>query len=53
MAQANLDTLDYAGKRDLLYALNVQARVWDANHDPRIAVTMQPENALVNATSGS
>jgi site-specific DNA recombinase len=44
--RGNLETLDYQGKRDLLYALNVQVKVWATDHTPRFEATMQPEGIL-------
>ncbi len=38
---ANLAALDYEQKRLALFALKVEARVWDKDHDPRFAITMQ------------
>jgi site-specific DNA recombinase len=49
----NLDTLDYQGKRDLLYAFNVKVKVWATDHTPRFEATMQPEGVLVFGTSES
>jgi site-specific DNA recombinase len=51
--RGNLDTLDYQGKRDLLYAFNVQVKVWATDHSPRFEATMQPEGVLVFGTSES
>jgi len=51
--RGNLDTLDYQGKRDLLYAFNVKVKVWATDHTPRFEATMQPEGVLVFGTSES
>jgi hypothetical protein len=40
---ANLDGLDYQGKRDLLAAFKVRVKVWATDHTPRFEATMQPE----------
>jgi site-specific DNA recombinase len=49
--RANLDTLDYQGKRDLLYAFNVKVKVWATDHTPRFEATMQPEGILYGSSS--
>jgi hypothetical protein len=51
MVRGNLDTLDYQGKRDLLYAFNVKVKIWATDHSPRFEATMQPEGVLVFGTS--
>ena len=49
--RANLDTLDYQGKRDLLYAFNVKVKVWATDHTPRFEATMQPEGIVYGSSS--
>jgi site-specific DNA recombinase len=49
--RANLDTLDYQGKRDLLYAFNVKVKVWATDHTPRFEATMQPKGILYGRSS--
>jgi hypothetical protein len=49
--RVNLDTLDYQGKRDLLYAFNVKVKVWATDHTPRFEATMQPDGVLVYGSS--